>query len=341
MKSWQEIESLADENGFIPETVYNDQAGFFPVCPPQPPEVRRIESEVWRTYLSATRRGNKKSQMYQEIFRYEWYEGRKRRGFWGNIEKALRLVEPGDAPIISILSAGSGRDLIKVGLASGIFASTAPEKIRGTWREIDIKYLRLAKPQARIMVTEFNETNLSALRHTVDCLVEAGALTRAMTAIRKWDFRQTAPLTTDTQDIIVFPLTGNYATIDEQPLILREIARCVKPGGHLIASAMTDKIDFHKARGHLGKLRLALTTPLGWPVALDFIPWQIRWAKMAGEMNDKGYWKNVSAAGWMEFLKPAGMEEVKIYPGPSKFLPVEVLVAKKRGSRNQGFTGSN
>lgn len=329
MKNWQEVEALADENGFIPEAIYNEHAGSFPVCPPQHPEVRRIESEVWRKYLSATRRRDKKSRMYQELFRYEWYEGRKRRGFWGNIEKALQLVDPGDAPTISILSAGSGRDLIKVGLASGIFASTAPERIRGTYREVGIKYLRLAKPEARIMVTEFDDNNLSALRHTVASLVESGALTREMTAIRKWDFRQTAPLVTGTQDIIVFSLTGNYATIEEQPLILREIARCVKPGGHLVTSTMTDKIDFHKARSHLGKLRLALTTPLGWMVALDFIPWQIRWAKMAGKMHDKGYWRNVSAAMWMKFLQPAGMEEVKIYPGPSDFLPVEVLVARK------------
>jgi len=94
---------------------------------------------------------------------------------------------------------------------------------------------------------------------------------------------------------------------------------------------MTDQFDFNKARSPLGKLRLILTTPLAWPVALDFIPWQARWGKMAGEMNVRGYWKNVSAARWMEFLKPAGMEEVKIYPGPSSLLPVEVLVARKRG----------
>jgi SAM-dependent methyltransferase len=150
-----------------------------------------------------------------------------------------------------------------------------------------------------------------------------------MSAVRKWDFRQTAPLATGTQDIIVFPLTGNYATIEEQPLILREIARCVKNGGYLIASAMTDEFDFNKARSPLGRLRLALNTPLGLPVVLDFAPWQSRWAKLAGEMNKRGYWKNVSAAKWMEFLKPAGMEEVKIYPGPSKLLPVEVLVARK------------
>ena len=70
---------------------------------------------------------------------------------------------------------------------------------------------------------------------------------------------------------------------------------------------------------------------LGVPVALDFIPWQIRWSRMAREMNDRGYWENVSAFRWMEFLKPAGMEEVKIYPAPSKIVPVEVLLARKTG----------
>ncbi len=330
-KSWQEIEALADKNGFIPEAAYNENAACFPVCPPQSPEALQMESHTWQTYLSTKRRKDKKSPMYQELFRYEWYEGRKRGGFWGNIEKALKLVAPGPAPIISILSAGTGRDLIKVGLAAGVFASTAPEKIRGTHKEIDKKFLRLAKPEAKIMVTEFDDSNLAALKHTVSSLISTGALSQEMISIRKWDFRLAAPLATGTQDIIVFSLTGNYSTIDEQPLILREIARCVKPGGHLIAATMTDKISFRKARSHLGKLHLMLTTPLGWLVAVDFIPWQIRWAKMAEKLHDKGYWKNVSAAVWMEFLKPAGMEEVKIYPGPSRVLPVEVLVAEKSG----------
>jgi SAM-dependent methyltransferase len=329
MKTWQEIEALADENGFIPEAIYKEHVGNFPVCPPQHPEARRIEDEVWRTYLSTTRRRDKRSQMYQEMFRYEWYEGRRRRGFWGNIEKALGLLEPEQCRVISILSAGSGRDLIKVGLATGVFASTVPAKIRGTWREIDKQYLRLARPDARILMTEFDGNSLASLRRTVAALNDAGVLTPEMTAVRKWDFRLAAPLATGTQDVIVFSLTGNYATIEEQPLILREIARCLKPGGHLVASAMTDQLDFHKARSHWGKLKLALTTPLAWPVALDFIPWQIRWAKMAGKMNDKGYWRNVSAAVWMKFLEPAGMEQVRIYPGPSDFLPVEVLVARK------------
>lgn len=330
MKSWQDIESQADENGYIPETVYNNHAGLFPVCPPQSSEVCRVESEIWQTYLS-TKRRNKDSHMYHEMFRYEWYEGWKRRGFWGNIEKALRLIDFGNAPRISIFSAGSGRDLMKVGLASGIFTSTAPDRIKGTYREIDKKYLRLAKPRARMMLTEFNEHNLTALRHTVADLVASGVLTREMATVRKWDFRQTAPLVTDSQDAAVFSLTGNYATLDEQPLILREIARCLKPGGHIIASTMTDDFDHVKFRSPMGKLRMMLATPLGIPVALDFIPWQIRWSKMAREMNDRGFWENVSAARWMEFLKPAGMEEVKIYPGPSNIVPVEVLVARKKG----------
>jgi len=341
IKSWQEIESLADNNGFIPERAYNENADAFPVCPPQPPEARRMESEVWQTYLSTTKRRDKKSPMYQEMFRYEWYEGRKRQGFWGNIEKALRLVKPGEAPTISILSAGSGRDIIKVGLAAGVFESSAPSKIKGTHREIDKQYLRLAKPEARIMLTEFDDHNLLALRKSVALLVEAGTLRQEMISIRKWDFRLAAPLGTGTQDIIVFSLTGNYATIEEQPLILREIARCVKPGGHLIAATMTDKIDFHKARSLMNKLRLMLTTPLGIPVALDFIPWQIGWSKMAEEMNKKGYWKNVAADIWMNFLKPAGMEEVIIYPGPCRHLPVEVLVAKKGFEDSRGRVKSN
>ncbi len=331
MKSWQEIEQQADKNGFIPEAVYSDHCAAFPVCPPQDPEARRMEAHVWGTYLSSTRRRDKSHLMYQEMYRYEWYEGRKRTGFWGNIEKGIRLVEPGPAPVISILSAGSGRDIIKVGLAAGVFESTAPDKIRGTHKEIDRKYLCLAKPKARFMLTEFDENNLAALNRTVQSLIETGALTPEMVSIRKWDFRLAAPLATGSQDLIVFSLTGNYATLAEQPLILREIARCVRPGGHLVAATMTDKIDFHKARSLLSRIRLYLTTPLGLPVVLDFAPWQIRWAKMAGEMHDRGFWKNVSADAWMEFLKPAGMEEVTIYPGACRFLPVEVLVAKKTG----------
>lgn len=329
MKSWHDIESLADENGFIPEPVYNAHAADFPVCPPQPPDVRRIEEDIWQTYLSATKRRDKTSKMYRELFRYEWYEGRKRSGFWGNIEKGIKRVVAGETPIISILSAGSGRDLIKVGLAAGVFESTAPPKIKGTYKEIDKKYLRLAKPGARIMVTEFDDNNLSELKRTVSDLIAGGALTDGMASIRKWNFRMAAPLASGSQDIIVFSLTGNYATIDEQPLILREIARCLKPGGHLITSTMTDKISFKKAHSFSSRIRLALTTPLGLPVVLDFAPWQIRWAKMAAKMHDNGFWKNVPAETWMAFLRPAGMEVVVIYPGPCKHLPVEVLVAKK------------
>jgi len=80
MKSWGDIESSADENGFIPETTYNENASHFKICPPQNSEVERIESHVWGDYLSSTRRKNQKRSMYEEMYRYEWYEGRKRRG---------------------------------------------------------------------------------------------------------------------------------------------------------------------------------------------------------------------------------------------------------------------
>ncbi|MFP4039950.1 MAG: methyltransferase domain-containing protein [Desulfosudaceae bacterium] len=328
MSSWREIEATADENGFIPEQTYTSQAERFPICPAPDPQRLRQEKETWRIYLSSRRR-RKKTQVYNELFRYEWIEGRKRKGFWQNIEKALKLAATGATPVITIPSAGTGRDLIKVGLASGIFESTAPPRIRGTCREIAVDYMRLAKPGARIMLTEYDQNSLASLQDTVAALIAKGALTREMVAIRKWDFRQVAPLAADSQDIIVFSLVGNYATIEEQPLILRELARCVKPGGYLIASTMTDKISFNTTNTLKGKLKLALTTPLAIPVAIDFIPWQIRWGKMAAEMHNKGYWKNVPASVWMDFLRPAGMEEVAIYPGPSKFLPVEVLVARK------------
>ncbi len=47
-------------------------------------------------------------------------------------------------------------------------------------------------------------------------------------------------------------------------------------------------------------------------------------------MNAAGYWKNVPAQQWAEFLEPFGMQKEKIYPAPSKIVPVEVLVAKKK-----------
>ncbi len=329
MVSWEEMTARADENGVIPEAVYRKHSFRFPVCPPQNPEAARCESAVWRKYLSSTSRRRKNHLMYQELYRDEWYEGRKRTGFWGNIEAAIQGLELGQAPRIAIFSAGSGRDLIKVGLAAGIFESTAGKSISGTHREIDPRYMRLARPEARILLTEFDEHNLRLLRGTVDRLIAAEALTSEMVTIRRWNFREAAPVVTGTQDLVVFSLTGNYAAMTEQPLILREVSRCVRPGGHLVAATMTDKLDFNKARSPLGKLRLMLTTPLALPVALDFIPWQSRWGKMAAKMYNHGYWENATAEKWMSFIDPAQMEPVAIYPGPSRFLPVEVLLARK------------
>lgn len=193
-----------------------------------------------------------------------------------------------------------------------------------------MKYLRLAKPEAKIMVTEFDQSNLTALRNTVNALIMEGLLNEEMIAVRKWDFRLMAPLATGTQDLAVFALTGNYAAREEQPLILQEIARCIKSGGYLVASTMTDKFSFTKAGSALNKLKLIISTPLIWPIIGEFVPWQVRWGKVASLMYDKGYWKNHSADKWMAFLRPANMEQVKIYPGPSTLLPVEVLVAQKK-----------
>lgn len=332
IKSWEEMAACADHTGVIPEAVYRAHSLCFPVCPPQNAEARRRETEIWTTYLSTTRRGRKKSSMYRELFRYEWYEGRKRTGFWGNIEAAIKRLNLGAASRITIFSAGSGRDLLKVGLAAGVFTSCAGKRIAGTHKEIDVKYMRLAKPEARILLTEFEEHNLASLSETVDSLIDAGALTPEMVTVRRWDFRQAAPLVCESQDLCVFSLTGNYAAASEQPLMLREIARCVRPGGHLVASAMTERLDFKKARSLRGKVRLILGTPLAWPVAFDFAPWQARWGKMAAEMYNLGFWKNASAKVWMSFLEPAQMEQVAIYPGPSTFLPVEVLLARKKAA---------
>ncbi len=332
MASWKDLVSEADENGVIPEAVYEKYVARFPICPPQEPEAKRRESEIWQSYLSSTRRLDKQSLMYKELYRYEWYEGRKRTGFWGNIETAIKQIDIGRSPKITIFSAGSGRDLLKVGLAAGIFESTADKKIVGTHKEIDAAYMRLAKPDARILMTEYDENNLSLLKDTVNRLINAGALMPEMVTIRRWNFRQTAPLVTGTQDLAVFSLTGNYSAIEEQPLMLREIARCIKPAGYLVAATMTDKLDFNKARSPLGKVRLIFTTPLALQVAWDFIPWQARWGKMAAKMYDHGYWENAAAEKWMSFLAPAQMENIAIYPGPSKFLPVEVLLARKKES---------
>ncbi len=74
--SWKEVESYADENGFIPESIYNENISNFRVCPPQDEEVSCIEAEIWRDYLSARRNNSQKTFKYEEMYRYEWYEGR-------------------------------------------------------------------------------------------------------------------------------------------------------------------------------------------------------------------------------------------------------------------------
>ena len=327
--SWEEVEAFADENGFIGEKVYTNHCGNFPVCPPPDPEIAKLETDFWNAYLSKHKKSGKKNQLYQEMFRYEWYEGWGRSGFRGNIEKVIQSIEPGQSPVITILSAGCGRDLLKVGLAAGIWESTAGILIKGTYKEINMNHFRLAKPGARIMLTEFDKTNLKMLHETVNRLIEKGLLTKDMVAIRRWSFRERTPLVANTQDIVVFALTGNYTRENEQPLILREIVRCIKPGGHFVGSTISDKLDFHKARSPLGRIKVMLTTPLALPVAVDFTKWQLRFAKIAGIMNEKGYWANLPAEKWMEFIQPYNMRLVKIYPGPSSFLPVDVLLAQK------------
>jgi len=161
-------------------------------------------------------------------------------------------------------------------------------------------------------------------------LDEKKLLKPGMVSIRKWNFRQAAPIASNSQDLVVFSLTGNYSTIEEQPLILREIARCVKQGEHLIASTMTPKLDFDKARSPLNIARLVLTNPLSWPILHEFASWQRKWGEMAGKMMQKGFWENTTGQKWAAFIEPAGMETVRIYPGPVKLLPVEVLVTRKK-----------
>lgn len=329
MDTWKDVEALADENGVIPESVYVEHASKFRTCPPQDPETARMEAEIWADYLSARKKGSEDSFRYEDLYRFEWYEGRRRRGFWGNMEDAIRRLDLGPAPRITIFSSGSGRDLLKVGLAAGVWESTAPDGVRGTHKEISADYFRLAKPEARFLVTEFEEHNLLGLTNIVKRLWDRGLLTEEMIAIRRWDFRESAPVATGTQDLAVFSLTGNYATLEEQPLILREIARCVKEGGHMVASTISDTFDFNRIGKPWNVVRIMLATPLAWPILLEFIPWQRRWGKMAGMMGEKGLWKNLPAKQWAEFVRPAGMVETRIYPGPSDLVPVEVLVAKK------------
>ncbi|MBU1168459.1 MAG: class I SAM-dependent methyltransferase [Proteobacteria bacterium] len=329
MITWEDLESHATENGFIPQELYREHARHFRVCPMQPKEVEDAEAEIWDIYLSTMRKGKKQRNLYSEMFRYEWYEGRKRTGFWGNIEEAVGAYCNHKAPRISVFSAGSGRDLLKVGLAAGVWSSKAPSKIKGTYKEIDPTYFQLQKPDARIIVTEFGEGNYNEMKRTITELRENNLIVPGMVYLSRWNFREKAPVASESQDMVVFSLTGNYAHIDEQPLILQEIARCVKQGGYMISSTLSTAFDFLKARGLVYRLKFFLKTPLGWPVALDFMTWQLQWAKMAGTMNKKGLWATGSAEIWADFLKPASMKKIMIYDSPCNLVPVEVLVAQK------------
>jgi SAM-dependent methyltransferase len=331
----EEIETKCDENGYLPDGIYRTNISSFAICPPQSSEVAEAEAKVWNEYLSATRKEDKNRLMYDELYRYEFYEGRKRQGFWGNIEDAIKKMNFDDDPRVTILSAGTGRDLLKVGLAAGIWKSTASRKIRGTYKEISPEYLRLVKPKARVMVTEYEEHVLGALRNTVDQLINKALLNEEMVTVRKWDFRYRTPLATGSQDLVVFALAGNYAKLEEQPLILRELARVVKVGSYLVASTMLPELNFSKAIGLIRKIRIILSSPLFWPVLREFVPWQVKWGKMAGSMNEAGIWCNVPATTWMQFLQSAGMEKIEIYPSPSSLLPVEVLVARKEQEAKQ------
>jgi SAM-dependent methyltransferase len=329
MITWEDIESCATENGFIPARVYDKHIRKFRVCPCQPKEISDAEAEIWNIYLAARARRNGTSNLYSEMFRYEWYEGRKRRGFWGNIEHAIKTWAKYDAPRICVFSAGSGRDLLKVGLAAGIWSASPPRGFKGTYQEINMKYFHLEKPDARIIVTEFGEGNYREVEKTVNLLLKRNLITKDMIYLSRWDFREKAPVTTESQDAVVFSLSGNYAGIDEQPLILGEIARCIRKDGFLITSTLSPEFDFIKAKRLAYRLQFFLKTPLGWPIALDFMRWQVRWAKMAGTMNRRGIWANASADQWAGFLEPAGMIKIATYPAPCHLVPVEVLVAQK------------
>jgi SAM-dependent methyltransferase len=328
MEQWQQVESHSDSNGYIPESVYSGVSEAFPVCPPQKAEAARMESEAWDGYLSALRRKSGRG-MYEEMFRYEWYEGRRRAGFWGSIEAGIRRVAPAKAPRIVILSAGSGRDILKVGLAAGVWESTAPTRIRGTWREIHPRWFRLVKPEARFFVTEFSLDNYARLEKTVEKLLDRGLLQPGMVSLRRWSFRQRVPVATGSQDLVVFSLTGNYASEEEQPGILNEIARCVRPGGHLLASTMRADFDFLRATSLAYRVRFLMRTPLGWPIVPDFIPWQVWWGTTCHRMTKKGYWKNEDARIWARYMEPSRMEPVTIFPAPCDLVPVEVLLARK------------
>jgi len=329
LDGWREIESASDVNGWILENIYEKVISSFRICPEQDPRVAEAEAKAWGRYLSATRKGNGQELMYNQFFRYEFYEGRKRTGFWGNIEEAIRRIGLGENPKITIFSAGVGRDLLKVGLASGLWGSSAPRGIAGTYKEISPEYFSLLKPGARIMVTEYERHALGALENMVDGLLQRDLLREEMITCRRWDFRYRAPLASNTQDLVVLSLVGNYARREEQPFILREMARCVAKGGHLVVSTMLPGLDFSKSHQGLRKIKIILSSPLMWPILPEALPWQVNWGRMAGEMNKAGYWQNIPAKEWAKFLEPAGMRTVKIYSAPSSLLPVEVLVAQK------------
>ena len=332
MLSWNDMEKHATDNGFIPHPVYTANADRFRVCPLPDKARTDKENEIWRIYLTATRKKNGGRNLYTEMFRYEWYEGRKRTGFWGNIEDAVKTIRSIDNPRICIFSGGSGRDLLKVGLAAGVFSSTAPPAVRGTYREINMDYFRLSKPGARFILTEYGEGNYLEIQKTLEELERRRLILPGMVDLARWDFRVKAPVASETQDAVIFSLTGNYAHSDEQPLILQEIARCVKKDGFMIASTLSSTFDFLKAGSLAYRLHFFLKTPLGWPIAPTFMKWQVNWARMAGKMNRLGFWANMSAETWARFIQPAGMETVRIYDGPCRLVPVEVLVARKERS---------
>ncbi|MCX5849246.1 MAG: class I SAM-dependent methyltransferase [Deltaproteobacteria bacterium] len=331
MSTWRDIERHATENGFIPKDIYSENAKLFRVCPLPDEKRAEAENEIWRVYLSAAKKKKGGRNLYTEMFRYEWYEGRKRTGFWGNIEDAVKAIKHLENPRICIFSAGSGRDLLKVGLAAGVFTSSAPHGIRGTYREIHLDYLRLAKPGARFITTEFSDGNYKEMENSIADLEKKRLILPGMVDLARWDFRVKAPVASDTQDVVVFSLTGNYAHADEQPLILREIARCVKKEGLMITSTISSSFDFIKSKRPLYRLNFIIKTPLGWPMGLTFMKWQVNWAKMAGNMNRLGFWANTSAETWARHLEPAGMETVRIYD-PCRLVPVEVLVSRKKRS---------
>jgi SAM-dependent methyltransferase len=332
MLTWSDMERHANENGFIPTDIYMEKSKQFRVCPLPDTKRAEAENEIWRVYLSAAENKKTGRNMYTEMFRYEWYEGRKRTGFWGNIEDAVKTIKQIENPKICIFSAGSGRDVLKVGLAAGVFISCAPSDIRGTYREIHTDYLTLAKPGARIIVTEYCDGNYREIKNTIAALEKKQLILPGMVDLARWDFRLKAPVACETQDAVIFSLTGNYANADEQPLILREISRCVKKDGLMITSTISPSFDFIKSKGLLYRLRFILKTPLGWPIGLTFMKWQVNWAKMAGRMNQLDFWANMSAESWARFLEPAGMETVRIYEGPCRLVPVEVLLSMKKRS---------